>query len=96
MYFQPNASPTVDSSSGRVWEHITMTVHFPDHSQQSIDLDYPFYYPSRAVDPYFPENNSVPATFQFPPTARRNSEPPLVEYVIQHTGVDGYTTLRSC
>lgn len=94
--FLPNAAPTVDQSTGRIWEHIEMVVHFPDGSSQTVDLDYPWYYPNHATDPFFPENSSVPATFQFPPASLRPGEPPLVLYVMAHTSPDGYTLLHDC
>jgi hypothetical protein len=94
--FQPTDQPIVDKSTGRIWEKIQMTVHFPDNSEQSVDLDYTWYYPSKSSDPFMPENQNVPATFQCPPADQRDNEPPLVQYVIQHTSPDGYTKLRDC
>lgn len=94
--FQPTDNPIVDKATGRMWEKIQMTVHFPDNTEQSVDLDYTWYYPSKDADPFMPENNSVPATFQFPPPEQRDNQPPLVQYVIQHTSPDGYTKLHDC
>jgi hypothetical protein len=94
--FEPNDSPTVDKPTGRIWEHIAMKVHFPDGSEQSVDLSYLWYYPSKSVDPFMPGNDNVPATFQFPPADHNANQSPLVEYVIAHTTPDGFTTLRDC
>jgi hypothetical protein len=94
--FQPTDQPIIDKSTGRVWEKIEMVVHFPDGSEQTTDLDYTWYYPSKAADPFMPENQNVPATFQFPPANQRDNEPPLVQYVIQHTDGQGFTKLRDC
>lgn len=94
--FEPDAQPTVDPSTGRIWEHIQAEVHFPDGTSQNVELDYPFYFPSRAADPYFPENQNVPALFQQPPPNQRETEPPLVQYIMQHSTVQGYTRLRDC
>jgi hypothetical protein len=94
--FEPTDNPIVDKSTGRIWEHISMKVHFPDSSEQSVDLDYTWYYPSKDADPFMPENKNVPATFQFPPANQRDNEPPLVQYVIQHTDDQGFTKLRDC
>jgi hypothetical protein len=94
--FEPNETIVEDQATGRVWEHITMTVHFPDGSQQSVDLGYPWYYPSRAEDPFLPQNSKLPATFQFPPPDQRDNQSPLVQYVIAHTTTDGYTKLHEC
>lgn len=90
--FVPFDVPTVDSGTGRISEHITMTVHFPDGTSQGIDLDYPFVYASSSVDPF--RLPSKTATFQFPPAGR--SVPSLVQYVMDHTTADGYTKLKDC
>lgn len=94
--FVPQGTPQIDQSTGRVWERVQIVVHFPDGSSQAVPLDYPWYYASRSDDPFFPENRSVPATFQFPPPDQRSAEPPVVQYVMQHTTADGYTLLRNC
>ena len=90
--FEPNDAMTTDSA-GHVWEHITMVVHFPDRSTQSVDLDYTFYYPSVSVDP-FRITTTKTATFQFPPAGSNN--PALVQYVIDHTSPGGFTKLKDC
>lgn len=94
--FAPNDNPTTDPRTGRVWEYVTIIVHFPDGTTQSVPLDYPFFYQSQAADPFQPGNGSVPATFQFPTADKAPNEPPLVQYVIQHTSADGYTKLHPC
>jgi hypothetical protein len=94
--FQPTDNPIVDKSTGRIWEKIEMKVHFPDGSEQSVDLDYLWYYPSRTADPFMPENSNIPTTFQSPPPDKRDNEPPLVQYVIDHSSAEGYTKLREC
>jgi hypothetical protein len=65
-----------------------------DGSEQSVDLDYPFVYDSRADDPFI--NPSIPALLQFPPPAKAATEPPLVQYVIAHTTPTGYARLHAC
>ncbi len=95
VYFEPRTNQTIDPATGRVWEYLTMIVHFPDGSQENVDLDYPFYYPSQSQDP-FNVGSNAPATFQFPPSAQRGSEPAIVQYVMRHTRPDGYTRLRDC
>jgi hypothetical protein len=83
-----------------MWEYIAMTVHFPDGSQQSVDLDYPWYYPDAQADPwsdYNEKNNpNAPTPFIFPPPDKASTEPPLVQYVMKHTTAEGLTTLRDC
>jgi hypothetical protein len=93
--FSPNGTPTTDRS-GRIWEYVALIVHFPDGSEQSVDLDYPFFYNSEAEDPFIKGHDNIPATFQFPPSNQAPNEPPLVQYVIQHTSGDGYTLLHDC
>lgn len=94
--FVPDGSPDIDQATGRIWQQVQIVVHFPDGSAQTLQLDYPWYYPARAVDPFFPENANLPATFQFPPPDQRAQEPPLVQYVMAHTTPHGYTLLRNC
>lgn len=94
--FEPNSQPIIDSATGHVWEHISAIVHFPDGSSQTVALDYPFYFPDRASDPYFPENKDVRALFQAPPQNLRETEPPLVQYIMQHSTSEGLTRLHDC
>ena len=94
--FLPSQQPRIDQATGRIWEYVSIRVHFPDGTQDTVDLDYPFYYPSESEDPFLPGHDNIPAAFQFPPPDKRASEPSLVQYVIQHTSSDGYTLLRDC
>jgi hypothetical protein len=94
--FLPSQQPRIDQATGRIWEYVSLRVHFPDGTQDTLDLDYPFYYPAESEDPFLPGHDNIPATFQFPPPDKRDSEPSLVQYVIQHTSSDGYTLLRDC
>ncbi len=94
--FEPTQQARVDQATGRVWEYVTIAVHFPDGSAQSFPLDYPFYYPTEAQDPFLKGHDNIPATFQFPPPNQRANEPALVQYVMQHTSSDGYTLLHDC
>jgi hypothetical protein len=95
--FAPNeAQARVDQPTGRVWEYVSIIVHFPDGSEMSLPLDYPFYYPTQAQDPFLPGHQNIPATFQFPPADKRSDEPSLVQYVMSHTTTEGFTTLHDC
>lgn len=94
--FMPTEQARVDAPTGRAWEYVALRVHFPDGTSDTVNLDYPFYYPNEADDPFLPGHQDIPATFQFPPADKRGSEPPLVQYVIQHTTSDGYTLLKDC
>ncbi len=94
--FEPTQMARVDQPTGRVWEYVAIAVHFPDGTEQTLPLDYAFYYPSEAVDPFLKGHENIPATFQFPPADQRADEPALVQYVMQHTTADGYTLLHDC
>ena len=76
-----------------------MSVHFADGSMQALLLDYPWYYPTEAANPWSDQNlrdPNFPTRFQPPPGERRAAEPPLVQYVIEHSTPDGMTVLREC
>lgn len=78
---------------------IRMSVHFADGSAQSMVLDYPWYYPSEAANPWSDQNlkdPGFPTRFQPPPVEKAATEPPLVHYVAQHSTADGMTLLRDC
>jgi hypothetical protein len=81
------------------WVDIRMTVRFPDGQSQSILLDYPWYYPNEASNPWSNQNlnnPNFPTRFQPPPPDKAAGEPPLVQYVIQHSTRDGFTLLKDC
>ena len=92
--FLETQEATVDSATGRIWEHIELRVNFPDGTEQLQVLDYPFYYASKADDPFMQDTKL--ALFQFPPAAQRDTEPPLVQYVMSHTRENGTTVLKEC
>ena len=78
---------------------VKMTVHYADHSSESITLDYPWHYPNEKSNPFSPrnmDNPDMPATFQSPPPDKLPSEPQLVQYVVQHSSPQGLTTLKDC
>ena len=81
------------------WVDIRMSVHFADGSSQSMILDYPWYYPSEAANPWSDRNlrdPNFPTRFQQPPPEKATGEPPLVQYVMAHSTADGLTLLRDC
>lgn len=94
--FFPIGEPSVDESTGQVFQRLSMTVHFSSGSVQTVDLDWSFYYPNRSADPFLAGNSQVPAVFQFPSVLQRTAEPALVQYVMKHTTPDGYTKLHNC
>ncbi|MGA8575284.1 MAG: hypothetical protein WB609_06265 [Candidatus Cybelea sp.] len=88
-----------DSRTHGFWVDIRMAVHFADGSAQSMLLDYPWYYPSEAANPWSDRNLSdptFPTRFQPPPAQKASEEPQLVKYVMQHSTSDGATLLDDC
>lgn len=92
--FLQTADATIDRSTGHVYEHIMVQVRFPDAGVQNEPLDYDWYYPSQADDPFMQATEV--AKFQFPPPDLRAGEPDVVQYVMAHTRSDGTTRLQPC
>jgi hypothetical protein len=81
------------------WVDIRLSVHYADGSSQSMILDYPWYYPSEADNPWSDANlkdPNFPTRLQTPPPDKLGDEPPLVRYVIAHSTPDGMTLLKAC
>ncbi|HZY99415.1 MAG TPA: hypothetical protein VFE36_07565 [Candidatus Baltobacteraceae bacterium] len=85
-----------DATTHHLWEWISVIVHFPDRHAETIQLDYPFYYPDKSADPFAQPEGAVTMLFQWPPDDKRASEPPLVQYVMQHSRPPGFTLLKDC
>jgi hypothetical protein len=88
-----------DRHTGGFWVDIRMSVHFADGSSQSVLLDYPWYYPNEAANPWSDQNlrdPNFPTRFQTPPPNKRDEESPLVQYVMTHSTPEGLTLLRDC
>ncbi|HVR46216.1 MAG TPA: hypothetical protein VMT95_06230 [Candidatus Binatia bacterium] len=88
-----------DSRTRGFWVDIRMAVRFSDGTTQSMILDYPWYYPSEAANPWSDANlrdPNFPTRFQQPPPEKAMGEPPLVQYVMAHSTADGLTLLRDC
>jgi hypothetical protein len=88
-----------DSGTHGFWVDIRMAVRFSDGSTQSMILDYPWYYPNEAANPWSDANlhdPNFPTRFQKPPLEKAAGEPPLVQYVVTHSTADGLTLLRDC
>jgi hypothetical protein len=88
-----------DAKTHGFWVDIRMAVHFADGSAQSMILDYPWYYPNEAANPWSDQNlkdPNFPTRFQPPPAAKLGDEPPLVQYVVTHSTRDGMTLLQEC
>ena len=90
---------TPRSDHGAFYQNIRMVVHYGNGTTQGYELDYPFYYPSEAAFPWSDQNiknQDFPVAFQFPPADKRATEPPVVQYVMQHSTPAGLTTLKDC
>jgi hypothetical protein len=88
-----------DAATGGFYVTIAMTVHYSNGGTASIALDYQWYYPSEAANPWSRRNRdnpNFPTTFQQPPPDKRDAEPSIVRYVMDHTSADGYTLLKEC
>lgn len=88
-----------DAATGGFYVTIAMTVHYSNGGTASTALDYQWYYPSEAANPWSRRNRddpNFPTTFQQPPPDKRDAEPSLVRYVMDHTSADGYTLLKEC
>ena len=97
-FSDPNGSQ-YDPQTRGYYVDVQISVHFADGRSDSLTLDYPWYYPDAASDPWSAQNlhdPNFPTTFQSPPPAKRAGEPALVRYVMAHTSSDGYTLLRDC
>jgi hypothetical protein len=88
-----------DPQTHGAWVDIEMSVRFPDGHSEMLSLDYPWFYPNDAANPWSEQNlhdPDFPTTFQSPPPEKRANEPALVQYVIAHTSTGGYTLLKDC
>jgi len=88
-----------DKRTGGFSVSIRMIVHFPDGHTEDVVLDYPWHYPDEAANPWSQQNVGNPnflVPFQWPPPAKAPTEPPLVQFVMQHTTKEGYTKLKDC
>ena len=89
----------IDKQRGGLLVNIRMIVHFADGHAEDVSLDYPWYYPDEAANPWSDQNvkdANFPVTFQWPPAEKTPHEPPLVQYVMAHTTPAGYTKLKDC
>ena len=88
-----------DTRTRGFWVDIRMSVHFSGGTSQSMILDYPWYYPTEAANPWSDQNlrdPNFPTRFQSPPAEKIAGEPPLVKYVMERSTPDGMTLLHDC
>jgi hypothetical protein len=92
--FEALGDATFDPSSGLYSRsNIVATVHYADGTQDRIPLDWTWHWMSEADDP-FSVDSGAPMLFQFPPPDRRAAEPPVVQFIMQHTTAHGLTRLN--
>ena len=86
------------NQAGVVRERVKMSVRYADGRSDFVSLDWYWYYPSTAADPFSSENLRKPVTvlFQSPPADKLAKEPFAVKYVMAHTTPEGKTTLEDC
>jgi hypothetical protein len=86
---------------GTALETIKATVSFTDGHRESAVFPYSWRYPNgEKTDPWSDTNLRRPdfaVTLQLPPPgADVNAFPPLIQYILKHTGPEGYTDLQEC
>jgi hypothetical protein len=97
--FKPTGAPRYDN--GTAHEPIQATVTFPDGHAESANFPYRWTYPNgEQTDPWSDTNlkkGDFPITMQTPPPGTDvTALPPLIQYIVQHTGPTGYTDLPDC
>jgi hypothetical protein len=97
--FIPTGAPRV--VNGTMYERISVRVSFSDGHTETAEFPYSWIYPNgEQTDPWSTTNlrrNDFVTTMQLPPAGTDvKTLPPVLQYVIAHTSVNGYTDLRSC
>lgn len=93
--FADSQEASYDASTGTyIYDGVQMIVHYSDGTAKTITLDYPWHYRDESMDPF--KHADAPMWFQFPPKSMRASEPPEVQYVMQHSSPEGSTDLNLC
>lgn len=99
LVFTPVGQPRYVEGTAR--ETIKATVSFLDGHRESEVFPYPWVYPNAEMsDPWSTTNLRHPGvafTLQSPPAgADVRRYPPLIRYILEHTGDDGYANLPEC
>lgn len=97
--FVPHDAPHY--SNGTASERVFATVSFPDGHKETAEFPYRWIYPNgEQNDPWSTTNLKRPDyTISLqppPPGANVANYPPLIQYIIKHTGPDGLTDLPEC
>jgi len=95
--------PTITDVRGTTYyETIEAVVHFPDGHEEKARFPYKWKYPDgERTDPWSATNlrdhprMMTPAQTP-PPTVDANSLSPVIQYLLQHTNVNGVTSLQPC
>ena len=97
--FLPYAAPR--NEGGTVYEPVQATVTFPDGHKETARFPYSWVYPDgERTDPWSQTNLRNPnfeTTLQLPPPGSdRSGYPALIQYILMHTDMAGYTDLPEC
>lgn len=97
--FKPTGAPHYDN--GTASEPISATVTFPDGHTESADFPYKWVYPNGELNDPWSDTNLKKGDYAIalqtpPPGADIPSFPPLIQYILKHTGPDGLTDLPPC
>jgi hypothetical protein len=97
--FIPYAAPRSDGAT--VYEPVQATVTFPDGHKETARFPYSWVYTDgERTDPWSQTNLRNPnfqTTLQLPPPgADRSGYPSLIQYILAHTDLGGYTDLPDC
>jgi hypothetical protein len=92
--FEASGAAAYDPQSGYYERsNIVATVYYADGTSERIPLDWTWRFKSEDNDPFNPASGA-PMLFQFPPENLRASEPPAIQYIIDHTTAAGRTKLN--
>ncbi|MDQ6944558.1 MAG: hypothetical protein M3169_18825 [Candidatus Eremiobacteraeota bacterium] len=96
--FLPHDAPRY--SNGTAYETVRATVSFMDGHSETAEFPYKWVYPNgEQTDPWSSTNLKKPdftIAMQLPPVGAATNLPPLILYIVKHTGPDGFTDLAEC
>ena len=100
VFFRPNAPPAVRADGTRS-ETIVAMVRFADGHSESATFPYPWIYPDGEQNDPWSATNLRRGDFDIPVVlppagADRNTFPPLIRYILDHTNPKGFTSLSRC
>ena len=96
--FLPHNAPRY--SNGTAYETVRATVSFMDGHTETAEFPYQWVYPNgEQTDPWSSTNLKKPdfeIPMQLPPPGAATNLPPLIQYIVKHTGPSGFTDLADC